>query len=85
MLKSCSSKSLCTQSDSGQVSPIMQTHCLEGFHYKLTIDLQTKSFLQTGIFYDLLKDTRILPDLKTLLSLFKALLEATTEQHNFKN
>lgn len=63
----------------------MKTHCLEGVHYKQIIDPQTKSFLQTGIFYDLSKGTRILPDLKTLSSFFKALLEATTEQHNFKN
>lgn len=42
----------------------MKIHCLEGVHYKQTIDPQTKSFLQTGIFYDFLKGTRILPDLK---------------------
>lgn len=75
MLKSCLSKSLCIQSDSGEVSPVMQTHCLEGVHYKQTIDPQTKSFLQTVMFYDLLKVTRILPDLKTLSSFFKALLK----------
>lgn len=59
MLKSCSSKSLCTKSDSGQLSPVMKTHCLEDVHYKQTIDPQTKSFLQNGIFYVFLKGTRI--------------------------
>lgn len=59
MLKSCSSKSLCTKSDSGQFSLVIKTHCLQDVHYKQTIDPQTKSFLQTGIFYDFLKGTRI--------------------------